>query len=70
MFKLIGGFVVCGFALYGLVTFVELHKAKVAAKKDGPSEGPGATAPITDPSAADSDKRVASDESGAAMATA
>jgi hypothetical protein len=70
MFKLIGGFVVCGFALYGLVTFVEQHKSAVAARNDGPSEGTVAPAPDADPSAADSGKCVSPDESGAATATA
>ena len=29
MFKLIGGFVVCGFALYGLATYLTKHRPVV-----------------------------------------
>ena len=47
MFKLIGGAVVCGFALYGLVTYLERIKSKAVvspadAAQVGATEGPGA----------------------------
>lgn len=32
MFKLIGGVVVCGFALYGLVTYLERTKSEAVIK--------------------------------------
>ncbi len=47
MFKLISGAVVCGFALYGLVTYVERKKSKAVANladtaQVADTEGPGA----------------------------
>lgn len=47
MFKLIGGAVVCGFALYGLVTYLERTKSKAVvspadAAQVGATERPGA----------------------------
>jgi hypothetical protein len=70
MFKLIGGFVVCGFALYGLVTFVEQQKTAVAIRKVNSSEASMATGPSEDAGAAHSNETAAREGSDAEQSVA
>ena len=65
MFKLIGGVVVFGFALYGLVTFIEQQKAGVAIRKSDPPPVAMATAPSVDAEAAHSNGTASLDEADA-----
>ncbi|CAN4280796.1 hypothetical protein LJR125_003704 [Pseudoxanthomonas sp. LjRoot125] len=65
MFKLIGGVVVCGFALYGLVTYLSRPKRE-AAIKPGDSRQAGAV----DAGAADTSGQTCVGDANAAHATA
>lgn len=65
MFKLIGGAVVCGFALYGLVTYLSRTK-RAAAIKPGDSRQAG----VVDAGAADASEHTDVDDVSAARAAA
>lgn len=65
MFKLIGGVVVCGFALYGLVTYLSRSKREPAIKP-GDSRQAGAV----DAGAADASEKTSVADANAARATA
>ena len=65
MFKLIGGVVVCGFALYGLVTYLSRPK-RVAVIKPGDSRQAG----TVDAGAVDASEQTSVGDANAAHATA
>ena len=62
MFKLIGGAVVCGFALYGLVKYLSRPQLEVVIKLDDARQGSGTTAGTVNTGAAHVNERTSVDQ--------